>query len=272
MTKTDSKDGKYKVNIARIADTDGPEKELPATLYYYCKLETALEHILPNKQLLLSPIKNTNDPRENKSFQFCCISPPDHPLYNDPNWEQKVSSILREDCKVLCFSMDRENYSGYGYSRMWAYYGGNHTGLCLALDTQKFIEENKNIIDINLLRRIHYIEQRLDEPSSHEWVDFARAEEIGDSKYIKEEFRQDHLQYLYFTKDKEWASEGECRLIHFSDITDNEYCSIECSLLDVYLGVDFHDSYIPSLKHLIPEAEIKRLLYVNEKLIPKKLE
>lgn len=272
MANAESNDWKYKVNIARIADTDGPEKELPGTLYYYCKLETALEHILPKMQLLLSPIKNTNDPRENQSFQFCCISPPEHPLYNDSDWEQKVSSILRKDCKVLCFCADNENYSGYGYSRMWAYYGGNHAGLCLAIDTQRFIQENKHIIDINQLRRIHYIEHKRDEATSHKWVDFGRAEEIGDNKYIKEEFRQDHLQYLYFTKDKEWESEGECRLIHFSDVLDNEYCSLSDSLLGVYLGVDFHDTYIPAIKHLLPDKSISKLFYNHIRLDPRELE
>ncbi len=59
--------GKYKVNIASIPDTDGPDIELPKTLYYYCSLQTAMESILPKKRLLLSPLIKTNDPRVEKT-------------------------------------------------------------------------------------------------------------------------------------------------------------------------------------------------------------
>ena len=259
---------KYKVNIARIADTDGPDSDLPKKLYYYCSLQTAMESILPQKRLLISPLIKTNDPRENKSFQFACISPPDHPLYNDTDWERKVSIILREDCKVLCFSADSETHSGFGYSRMWAYYGGNHKGVCLSIDTDKFIDENRDLIDIKLLRRVLYYEIIPNEPISHKWIDFGRANEIGDAKYLRDEFRKDHLQYLYFTKDKEWESERECRLIHFSEKQDNEYCYIENSLNEVFLGVDFHESYIPALKELTPKEMIKQLEYRHIKLVP----
>jgi hypothetical protein len=71
-----NKEGSFIVRVARIADTDGPEVDLPSKLYHYCKLETAIENILPAKQLLLGPLENTNDPKENRTFQFASISPP----------------------------------------------------------------------------------------------------------------------------------------------------------------------------------------------------
>lgn len=77
----------------------------------------------------------------------------------------------------------------------------------------------------------------------------------------------DHLKYLYFTKDYEWESERECRLLHFSDKRENEYCSINDSLTGVYVGVDFHKSYIPSLRSLLPGIDLYTLYYPEFRLV-----
>jgi len=257
----------YKVQIARIADTEGPEKNLPDKIYHYCSLETGIEKILPFKRLLLSPLENTNDPRENRTFQFSAISPPNQIDFTSNNWPERVTNLLREDCKVICFSTNNNNQFGYEYSRMWAYYGSNHKGFCLELDTQKFIEENTNVVDLRFLKRVEYLKLDLKKPLKTKWVDFGRLDDIGLSKYLKEEFRQDHLKYLYFTKDYEWESEKECRLIYFSDIKEDEYCSINMSLTGIYTGVDFHQSYIPSLKELAPDINLYRMYYPLFRLI-----
>lgn len=75
------------------------------TLYHYCKLNTALEHILPAQKLRFNLLNKTNDPRENKSFVFASESW--GPIPNSDERNEVISEMLRKDCKVICFSRDR---------------------------------------------------------------------------------------------------------------------------------------------------------------------
>lgn len=241
-------------------------------IYYYCGLDTALEFILPDKSLLLSPITKTNDPRENKNLIFGA-------KYFDPNdiedpgkQNEKINKILREDCKVLCFSQDFGQCFGYELSRMWVYYGGKHKGICLLLDKSEFLKENIGIIDTELLREIKYYKFDVNNIPMHKFADHSLMKKLGAEKYLRQIFRKKYLDYLFFTKNAEWESECELRLIHFSDKKENEYCSIKNSLKHIYLGVDFHDSYLPSIINLCPDTDISRLKFTDIRLTAHKIE
>ncbi|MFL5764924.1 MAG: DUF2971 domain-containing protein [Bacteroidia bacterium] len=238
-------------------------------IYHYCKLSTAIEHILPNNQLLLSPIKNTNDPRENKSFVFGAQWWQDDFNIGKMNeLNQEISNALRDDCKLMCFSEDYKHFWGYESSRMWAHYGDNHKGLCIELDKEEFLKENAGIIDPKLMRKINYYEFNIREPIIHKTVDHTLLKKMGMQEYLREVFRPEHLEYLYFTKNKEWESEQELRLLHFSKNKANEYCSIKKSIRNIFLGVDFHDSYLPAITALCPSIDISKLEYGDVRLIP----
>jgi len=244
-------------------------------IFHYCKLSTALEFILPGQQLRLGPIVNTNDPRENKSHVLNFAHTTWGDLAGEHHWTNaEISEILKEDCKVLCFSQNHKadndaspvhRFFGYELSRMWAYYGGNHHGLCLELDKEAFLKENEKIIDSNLFRDLKYEEFDF---TWHKNIDFDQrmANSIGVKKYLKEVIRPDHLDHLFFTKNKEWESEHELRLIHFSDTKDDEFCSIKSSLRNVFCGVDFNLSYLPSLIHLCPDVNVSILKYKSGRL------
>lgn len=112
-------------------------------LYYYCKLSTAIEKILPKKQILLNPAGRTNDPRENKNFVFASINMFAGDYFLLKNRDNSISDEIRRDCKMICFSTDYKHFFGYEYSRMWALYGDNHKGICIELNKEKFILENQ---------------------------------------------------------------------------------------------------------------------------------
>ncbi|RZL43979.1 MAG: DUF2971 domain-containing protein [Pedobacter sp.] len=233
-------------------------------LYHYRSFETAKNHILPEKKLRLSPIVNTNDPRENRSFIFSTI-------YNDDNHDwirrnQRVSDFLRKDCKILCFSDDnKDHFWGYSYSRMWALYGGNHRGICLGLDKKEFIMENIGFINKFLFKKVIYEQHKMTEQPQWRTVDFTKLNDIGEEKYLREVFRVENLDYLFFTKNKEWESEEEIRLLYFSDNENPEYCSIKNSLKKIYLGVDFDYSNIDELIKLCPDVDIYKLEFKGHK-------
>lgn len=239
-------------------------------IYHFCGLETGLEYILPNMRLLLNPIVHTNDPRENKSFVFGARYWNSDELegHSVEKHNERISDILREDCKALCFSKDYKNYFGYESSRMWAYYGGNHKGFCLELDKTEFLKENETLIDPNLFRDIKYFELDLTKEIECKMIDHTRRKLLGERKYLKEEFRPAHLDYLFFTKNEEWKSEQELRLVYFSENREKEYCSIQRSLKNIYVGVDFHESYLSSLAKLCPEVDLYKLEYKGVRLLP----
>lgn len=240
-------------------------------LYYYCKLNTALEFILPDNKLLLNPISKTNDPRENKNFVFAATYWGDTNVGNLEEQNEEISKILRADCKVICFSQDHEHFFGYESSRMWAYYGNNHKGLCLQIDKEEFLKENRDIIDPNLLRKIDYYKFDISRPIHRKQINHTVMNSMGKKKYLKEVFRPEHIDYLYFTKNKEWESEQELRLTYFSDKKENEYCSIKNSLKNIFVGIDFHASYLPSIIKLCPHVDIDKLKYGDVRLIPQKI-
>lgn len=236
----------------------------PNRLYHYCKLNTALKLILPKRRLLLGSLRKTNDPRENKSFLFGAIYKDDIGDLEARNRE--VTEILQSDCKVICFSTQNSNHWGYGFSRMWSLYGDNHKGLCIELDKEKFLEENSASIDRTLMRNIKYTEEGNTNPR---YINHVEIEKIGKETYLREVFRKQHLDFLYFTKNREWDSENEIRLLHFSDKPGKEYCYIKSSLVNIYLGIDFKKVYLQSLINICKDVDISELHYADGRLLPK---
>lgn len=239
-------------------------------LYYYCKLSTAIEYILPKRQLLVNPVGKTNDPRENKSFVFATtyMFAGDLFLLNDHDYD--ISKEIRKDCKMLCFSTDYKHFFGYEFSRMWALYGNNHQGLCIELNKEKFIIENQTKIIPQLFKEVDYYEFDITKSSIHKTIDYERIRELGLTNYVRNEFRPQNIDYLFFIKNKEWESEHEFRLIYFSDSTENEYCTIENCIENIFLGIDFNECYLPSILDKIPGINTYILDYKGVRLVPSK--
>ena len=242
-------------------------------LYHYCKLTTAIEYILPDKQLLFNPIGKTNDPRENQSFVFAGLNihASDNGNFNDRNTE--ISDEIRKDCKMLCLSRDVSPYFGYELSRMWALYGDHHKGVCIELDKEKFLRENHGKIKDTLFKPVTYYKLDVSKPILHREIDFERIDTIGLTDYVRKEFRPKNTDYLFYTKNKEWESEQEYRLVYFSDKTENEYCKINTCIENIFLGVDFNDQYLPAIKQTCDRVNIYKLEYRDVRLVAsKKLE
>lgn len=239
-------------------------------LYHYRSFDELTKYILPEFKLRLSRITNTNDPRENKSFIFAAYTSSGIANEELEKVNEEISDILREDCKFISFSDDdsEAKYCGYEKSRMWAYYGGNHEGVCLGLDKEEFIIENQSVIDTKNLRKIDYFKLDLEQGYEFKTVNHILLEEIGREKYIKEVFRQDNLRHLYFTKNKEWESEDEIRLLHFSSNTADEFCSIRNSLKNIYLGVDFDENNLQKLIDMCPRVDIYKLEFQEVRMKP----
>jgi len=121
-------------------------------LYHFTKRETLIEHILPNLELKLSSLKETNDLVENKLLiQSGIANTIDITgAVNYLNLRQEILHILKSVFKICCFS------DNYNLSRMWATYGDNHKGVCLRIDYETFCKENNLKDTKSFLKNVVY--------------------------------------------------------------------------------------------------------------------
>ena len=234
-------------------------------LYHYCSLQTAVEYILPSMKLKLGPIINTNDPRENKDLVFAASYNWDQNINNHDLNVKRFCNILRDDCKLICFSTNKELF-GWELSRMWAMYGNKHKGICLEIDKEQFINENPFLKkDRVKFQNINYVDSIPKKFIGHPEIDYTELKQYGETIYLRKRFRQRYFSELYLTKTKEWKSEQEFRLIYFSNSDKDEYCSIKSSLNRILLGVDFNMVYYPSITKL-SNIKIDKLKYGDGRL------
>jgi hypothetical protein len=246
------------MKIARpYSDTD--------SVYHYCKLSSAIEHILPNRQLLLNNVGKTNDPRENSNFIFALSGV--EGIKTSEILADRITKELRQDCKMICFSMDSSPYFGYELSRMWALYGDNHKGVCVKINREKFVIENRNKVEDTLFKKVNYFHLDVNKPIIHKQIDLAVLRRVGKRAYLRDHFRPEHMDYLFFTKNKEWESEQEFRLVYLSDNKEPEYCTLRTCIDSVILGVDFNSNYLPAVRACCPEIDIYKLRYKEVRLI-----
>ena len=198
-------------------------------IYHYTSSETAIDFILKNKNLRLSSYTNTNDPKEAKEWFFIPGTNENRDLskYTPEYLSNIMNPVLKGGSKVLCFSTDREEKEnflrdmhnrGYCKPRMWAQYGGNHSGVCLIFDSNRFYDlfhrkfSDKTYRADFVTYRDRNIAEIQMEPAFIVAVD--HLEKRG-----KVDYAYDHLlQYqkrLFFEKASDWSNENEYRFVVF---------------------------------------------------------
>ena len=234
------------------------------SLFHFTSLKTAAEYILPNMQLRLGLLENTNDPRETKSLGFGAVNgefKQGEEISDHMNWNDHITKLLRKNCKVICFStdyvIDGELYDGHNLPRMWAQYGENHKGVCLEIDRELFKEENSILLEDSYLEPINY-----GADFEYPWVHYNRIRAIGLEAYV-DEFRVNNRKYLFYSKLKDWESERETRLLKFSKVSSDEYTSIRKSIKRIILGIDFNNIYLPTIIKLANEIVIEKIQSEN---------
>lgn len=188
-------------------------------------------------RLKMGRIEETNDPREKvRSFEGIL-----HADYFDPNDDriQIIENFINNYPTITCFSAGDNDKEGFDLPTMWAYYANNHKGICLEINTQKFLHENNS-------------------NSSFCNVEYALTSEFNKFIITKNTSKEEILKKLVFLKRDDWSHEKEWRL--FSMEGDN-FCSIKKSLESIVLGLDFdNEKYLQLIKLFIPsEVKIKQI-------------
>lgn len=220
-------------------------------VYHYTTLPTARDYILKNRTLRLGSFANTNDPRESKDWSFNLLS------RKGINWDRYdlgetsrwLSTALKSKTRLLCFSVDRPPLTGdhtrdilnrgLAKPRMWAQYGGSHTGVCLVLDKEKLLNSVKATYhnNIHIIGHVQYENQSfMRSLDPHEFmIDADQLEALGKSAYVVEHLKT-HFKSLFFSKLLDWRDELEWRIVVFANTDEDMYVPIQDCLTGVIHG------------------------------------
>jgi hypothetical protein len=213
---------------------------------------------------------NSNDPREYKKFVFVASYWPSNTVYDRINQDEINSKILRDDCKFISFSKLYNDYFGFEYSNMWAHYGERHKGICLKIHKEKFERENETIIKRGSINSVTYYELDLSKQFYHPEVQYPQNQSQDAFKsYLRNEFRHENMEFLYFLKREEWFTEHEVRLVIFSDSKEKEYCSIRDSLAGIILGLDYNSKNDHRIYSFSQDIPFSKMDYTGDRIVEK---
>lgn len=264
-------------------------EEYDKYVYHFTTKETALEHILPKKQIRLSSFQKTNDPKESKDWHFSLSHDIEAPQTEElTNYlreiMQKGAIQIKEKCKVLCVSRDIYineeqhdlNYSrGYAKPRMWAQYGGNYTGVCLVFEKTDLDKEIFNISKKNSMEyfsgNVNYSHTNFPLDALHLNIStFTDGKAINRQALFEtiEKKVATHSDFYFFHKHEDWSTECEARWILRGVDADPQLIDITSSLKAVILGSDFNLAYLPLVMSAAQELEIPVLIlgWMNERI------
>lgn len=258
-------------------------------LYHYTSLETAMEKILPSRKLKFSVFSKVNDPIENSkksaSIHYSSINEEELFFKNNKDYFDIINILRLNKSRFLCFCennegikfydskiIDRINYfkSGFFKPRMWAQYGDLHRGICLAFSKSKLKNQLKEEFsnfkkfddhvkyDNSYMKTMNGYHIDINQIGGEEFEEFVIKSHL---KEFKDE--------LFFTKTLDWKDENEYRFLLITDSSDNDYfLNIETSLEAIFLGVDFPEVYLDSLKNIIKLLEVPIFQLVINNGIP----
>ena len=243
--------------------------EKPDYIYHYTSAITAIEKILPSMQLKMGQLGNMNDAKES----LLHISNPENyiPSSKGFHWEyytKPIAQMVSNNVHLLCFSTDdlKTNKDGFALQRMWAQYGDINRGVCLAIDYDKFITENKEIlakysIQHDYIKYKNNIFNQLAEMPSNEFVVNNHEDKYSPSETWKKiKNNKTFISNNFFCKNNDWGGEMEYRFLAATDNSSQIHLSINDSLQSVIFGVHFSKHLLPSVLNIIPSNKTASLV------------
>jgi hypothetical protein len=257
-------------------------------LYHYTGAEAALDHILPENRLRLSPYCLMNDPQEAKQWPF---------LYGDELDSRITAAIsasidaIRRLTYIASFSIDAgllPTQRGYGRARMWHHYAHANAGVCLCFDRKRLLRSARAHLPYTTRSdpvqyaiggfatsparqlptgHFHQVLRRFDRLSRDEQSQ--ALNELIDSlpKYhggvppseggivlqvvavLTIKFLITHMDDLFLRKEQDWQTEQEYRITH-TDLAGPKwvFLPIDDALQAVILGPEFPKWSVPAAK------------------------
>ena len=224
-------------------------------LFHYTKLSTCIEKILPKKQLRLSSLKDTNDPREYK-FSYLSSIGRKAPKGKEEYYDQCYpifDRIVKHECRIICFCSNAKpvitddcgeiindlvpTVEGWAKSRMWSQYGESQNGVCLVFSKSSLLKYLDRISDIHSHRKkgafVKYTPKGV--PHDAYQVNSDLLYEKGVQEYCEMHLER-HIEDLFFTKHIDYRDESEFRIVLHDPKKKFEFISIENAIKGLVLG------------------------------------
>jgi hypothetical protein len=138
--------------------------------------------------------------------------------------DEATDRLLRRGARLACFAHDRERltdaaagtlfHRGWARARMWHQYSLQHTGACLVFDRTELLSAVDQQIphepgDLFTYGKVAYRDQPLTIPLSVPQLAERDIEAVLDDFSV----RKGAAEHLYFTKNTDWESEQEFRIV-----------------------------------------------------------
>ena len=168
----------------------------------------------------------------------------------------QLGEDIKSKLQAICF-VYTDQYNGYENEMMWAQYAENHCGVCLEIDTDLFLEENKDI-EIFKFQDVTYNPKK-----NNKWIDWNpnKTKDENIRHHIEKDFGE-----LFLSKSHYWDKEFEKRLLILQD--DFCYFKIKNSLTGIYYGLSTNHNYDAAIQYLIDPERTKtyRVYFESNKL------
>jgi hypothetical protein len=235
--------------------------DIPAAslLYHYTRANT-LHAILSSGRIRLSPLHSMNDARESATWHPSISIDDDLNPANDEwlEWLEALDNELRGRARIACFTGDRspsgpagdavQFHRGYARARMWNQYAQDHVGACLIFDEAQLLRQAESAFSGVRLGRVNYVDRRVGD--SRGMLEFRSSELRADLPTAAAAFLEDHLESLILTKNLDWQSEEEQRLVVIERGDLSATCEFDfgASLVAVVLGERFESEDTPAVR------------------------
>jgi hypothetical protein len=240
-------------------------------VYHYTSASVALEFILHDMRLRLSPVEDTNDPAEGGLPSPVVGDESDNLLFFE-------LEELVEGRRLACFARDKPgsiydycpqlSFHGYARDRMWAQYADRHRGVCLFFDRnalERAFDEQFREKGIALTGAVQY----------HDQTGFAVAhfdkteyEQLGRVGWLRARC-ETKTRECSFVKRSDWESEQEWRLVFVPLSEGRDPCEsiwLRGALAAICVGHHFPEGLMPSIRAVCDREKINafRLQYVGD--------
>lgn len=197
-----------------------------------------------------SSLGNMSDPRESRLWRPSFVLDDNVELASD-EWERWLNELDRElrlRAKIACFTRDRfpvefsatQFHRGYARARMWDQYAAKHTGTCLIFDKAKLEAAATSTfarVGQVYTGRVTYVDRRIGDANGlleFHSSDLRRRGVVSTA----ERYLEAHWPDLLMTKNLDWASEEEHRvvLVERADGESDRFIPIADALISIVIG------------------------------------
>lgn len=245
-----------------------PTYERDQCFFHYTTRCAAFEHIIPSRQLRLSPFSQMRDPLEAKLPPVTLITGlgTNSPLDDQLAVMDELNALsardpdpVRDRTKLLCLTVDRHepeaagpptNYgAGWARARMWDQYAEHGKGVCLVF--------SRPVLTLEVMGRPTQYPRATHQEVRYTPTGLAGTEATvikvpNNIAAMRETFPDrpladllwdvhfgQHKKELLFTKLQDWESEHEYRFVITADEDGPVFVNVTQSLVGVVVGHDF---------------------------------